>query len=372
MIKSWYLAGAPVDGNALLFPMDCFPITVGRSRECSLTIESQDVSRIHARMEMGSNGELRLFDLSSTNGTFVNRTRINIPTVLNDGDILHFGSAEFRLKCRPTSPTTQDCENFVLDRTCVLQPNLTLPENYLLLEKEFIEMLAENRLDVAWQPIVDARNFKPVAYEVLGRGDHPALPRSPSQLFSLAAKLGKEAVLSHAFRLLGAKKAAKQIDPVCLFMNSHPVEIFSESFFESIAEIQSLAPHMKLVMEVHETAVNEGNKMRSTIRRLRAMDVRIAYDDFGAGQSRLEELADMPADFVKFASSLIRNLDRAPDNKLLMVERLVGIVLSIGSTPLAEGIETAAEAAVCRQMGFKLYQGNLTGKPQLVTGRSNI
>jgi len=38
-------------------------------------------------------------------------------------------------------------------------------------------------------------------------------------------------------------------------------------------------------------------------------------------------------------------------------------VLDLGSVPLAEGIETQAEAALCREMGFQLVQGYLTGRP---------
>ncbi len=60
MIKSWYLAGAPVDGNTLLFPMDCLPMTVGRSRKSTLTIDSNGVSRTHARIEENVHAYLRV------------------------------------------------------------------------------------------------------------------------------------------------------------------------------------------------------------------------------------------------------------------------------------------------------------------------
>lgn len=366
MIKSWYLAGAPVDGNAMLFPMDHFPITVGRSSKCSLTIDSHEVSRAHARIEMDQHGQLQVVDLKSTNGTFVNRSRITAPMPLKKGDILHFGCAEFKLKYRTPPETVQTHDDFTVDYTCMLQPNLALPEHFLLLEKEFMEMLAEMKLDVAWQPIVDSQQFTPVAYEVLGRGNHIALPKSPTKLFILAMKLGKEIELSQAFRVIGAKIAARQKGPVCLFMNSHPNEIYTDDFFRSIAGIQAMAPNMELVMEVHETAVNDGDKMKTMSLRLREMGIKIAYDDFGSGQSRLEELADMPADIVKFAANLIRDIDQATSQKQQMVEKLVNIVSSIGSTPLAEGIETNAEATVCQQMGFKLFQGNLTGKPRVM------
>jgi EAL domain-containing protein (putative c-di-GMP-specific phosphodiesterase class I) len=366
MIKSWYLAGAPVDGNTLLFPMDCFPVTVGRSRKCTLTIDSNGVSRTHARIETEPKGNLQIVDLESTNGTFVNRARIAAPTTVKEGDILHFGSAEFRLKRRDSISDSQFCGDYTLNHTCIAPPGLDLPENFLLLEKEFIEMLAQNRLKVAWQPIVDSRTYNPVAYEVLGRGDHQALPQCPTALFSFAQKLKKEVALSQAFRTIAAKVAAKKGKRICLFMNSHPAEMFTEELYLSVADIQSIAPNMELVMEVHETAVTEGDKMKNMATRLGEMGVKIAYDDFGSGQSRLEELANIPADFVKFARNMICDIDRASNKKQQLVEKLVNIVSSIGSMPLAEGIETKAEAVICRQMGFELYQGNLTGRPKIV------
>jgi len=366
MISSWYLAGAPLDGNTLLFPMDYFPVSIGRSPKCTLTIDSDSVSRNHARIDADTDGNLHLVDLESTNGTFVNRARIAAPTILKEGDILHFGSAEFRLKRKSTASDTRFDMNQTLNSTCLVPPDLDLPENFLLLEKEFIEMLSQKRIKVAWQPIVDAQNFNLVAYEVLGRGAHQALPQHPSVLFSFAQKLKKEVALSQAFRTIAANIAAKRIKRVCLYMNSHPAEMFKENFYKSITDIQSIAPNMDLVMEVHETAVNEGDKMKIMAKRLREMGVKLAYDDFGSGQSRLEELANIPADVVKFSRNLICDIDRAPGKKQQLVEKLVNIVSDIGSIPLAEGIETEPEASVCQQMGFELFQGNLTGKPQIV------
>jgi EAL domain-containing protein (putative c-di-GMP-specific phosphodiesterase class I) len=100
--------------------------------------------------------------------------------------------------------------------------------------------------------------------------------------------------------------------------------------------------------------------------RLRSNGVLMAYDDFGAGQARLQEIAEIPADIVKFDMALIRDIHRAPPKKQQMIEQLVKIVTDLGSQTLAEGVETEEEAVVCRQMGFQLCQGYLTGKPELV------
>jgi EAL domain-containing protein (putative c-di-GMP-specific phosphodiesterase class I) len=365
MIKSWFLKGAPVDGNTLLVPMDHFPATVGRSAQCAITIDSNGVSRVHARFDLSARGELLLTDLGSTNGTYRNRERITEPTPVIEGDILHFGSAEFRLN-QTEVDNSQIPGRLSSDKTCLFEIGNHLPENFLLQENEFMEMLNNDQLRVAWQPIVDFHTRQILAYEVLGRGAHLALPQSPLQLFQLAEKLKREVELSQAFRRCGAKVAARRGQPVRLFMNSHPQEMFLESFFTSVEQILLIAPQMELVMEIHETAVNEGNQIKVVVDRLRECGVLMAYDDFGAGQARLQEIAEIPADIVKFDMALIRDIHRATSKKQQMIEQLVKIVLDLGSQTLAEGVETEEEAVVCMQMGFQLCQGYFTGRPELM------
>lgn len=103
--------------------------------------------------------------------------------------------------------------------------------------------------------------------------------------------------------------------------------------------------------------------MRTLANRLLLLGIRFAYDDFGAGQARLLELADVPAHFVKFDRSLIRGIHMASERKRQVVRDLVQMVLATGSVPLAEGVEDEEEAQACVEMGFVLIQGYLTGRP---------
>jgi EAL domain-containing protein (putative c-di-GMP-specific phosphodiesterase class I) len=96
---------------------------------------------------------------------------------------------------------------------------------------------------------------------------------------------------------------------------------------------------------------------------LRDIGVRFAYDDFGAGQARLSELGEAPAPFVKFDMGLVHDIHLASERKRRVVRDLVKLVLDLGSVPLAEGIEEEGEAQICREMGFQLIQGFLTGRP---------
>lgn len=366
MSTAWFLEGATAAGDALFIPLESLPFHVGRDSSCALRLISQDVSRLHARIDGAANGGLCLTDLGSTNGSFVNRERLaaQAATPLCVGDILHFGKSEFRLKAK-TNPLLNTAATELLNRT-VMADLSALPEHFALQEREFLEMLDQGMITVAYQPIVTFSDRRLMAYEVLGRGKHPALPQAPIRLLEMASLLSREVMLSQAFRMAGALAAAKIPGRVQLFMNTHPSEMFTEALYASLAQLQTTAPNMDLVIEVHETAVAEVAKMGEMAQRLREMGIRFAYDDFGAGQSRLNELAEVPPDFVKFDMSLIRNIDQASTTKQNLVSRLVHMVEDLGSVALAEGVETEGEAELCQRMGFQLCQGYLTGRPTLV------
>jgi EAL domain-containing protein (putative c-di-GMP-specific phosphodiesterase class I) len=148
-----------------------------------------------------------------------------------------------------------------------------------------------------------------------------------------------------------------------LFVNTHPKETFEDSFFEELARLPTTGVPVQIVVEVHETAVMEIARMRELAARLKDIGVRFAYDDFGAGQARLNELGEVPAHFVKFDMGLVRGIHQASERKQKLVAELVRLVREFGSVALAEGVELKEEADACRAMGFELIQGYYTGRP---------
>ena len=105
----------------------------------------------------------------------------------------------------------------------------------------------------------------------------------------------------------------------------------------------------------------------ATIKMLRLvltdLNMKLAYDDFGAGQARLNELVEARPDYLKFDRKLIAGLNSANTSRQQLVQSLVTMSKQLGITTLAEGVETAEEAAACKQIGFELMQGFYFGKP---------
>jgi EAL domain-containing protein (putative c-di-GMP-specific phosphodiesterase class I) len=238
-----------------------------------------------------------------------------------------------------------------------------LSQKFVQGEREFMELLRGKGLTAAVQPIVNAQDGRLFAYELLGRCSHPDLPNSPLHLFRLAEMLDREVELSEAFRSYGITALGPRLKGAKLFVNTHPKETFAKEFFAGLSRLRLQPGAPDLVVEVHETAVMEIDRMRELASRLAEIHVSFAYDDFGAGQARLNELGDVPAHFVKFDMGLIRGLHEASERKQRVVRDLVKLVLDLGSVPLAEGVELEAEAELCRAMGFQLVQGYLTGRP---------
>ncbi|MBL8333453.1 MAG: EAL domain-containing protein [Rubrivivax sp.] len=356
------------DGSRVVHEIRKLPFRVGRDPASDLVEGTMGLSRRHAEFIADISGRLRLTDFDSTNGTYVNRQRVAGSALLAENDVIHFANAEFRIRRRDDENATYVQRNAVADedRTVLVAPGKGLSQNFLPHEREFRDLLRGQGISGALQPIADMRTREIVAHEWLGRGRHPDLPESPMHLFQMAARLDRESELSQAFRDYGIRTVAQRMQGSTLFVNTHPKETFDEAFLSALGRLQADPRAPKLVVEVHETAVMDVARMKDLAARLKDIGVRFAYDDFGAGQARLNELGEVPAHFVKFDMGLIRGIDMASERKQKVVGDLVRLVTELGSVPLAEGVETEAEAEVCRLMGFKLVQGYLTGKPMPV------
>ncbi len=361
--KAWFLESVATDGSRLIHPIDKLPFKVGREAGNDLTVDARGLSRNHAEFRAGDHGTLVLTDVGSTNGTFVNRERISAPRLMVENDVIHFGNAEYRLGADSATRFAARALDEDEGRTVIVPAGSVLTEKFVQHEAEFRELLAGRGLTCAAQPIVEAGSGRLFAYELLGRCEHPTLRQPPGRLFDLARVLRLEAELSGAFRRHGIAHIAPKLNGAKVFVNTHPDETFTEGFFDELKALRALPQAPDIVIEVHETAVMEIERMRELAARLTSLGVSFAYDDFGAGQSRLNELGEVPPHFVKFDMGLIRGIHEAPASKQKTVRDLVKLVLDLGSVPLAEGVELEAEGAVCREMGFALIQGYLTGRP---------
>lgn len=354
--SSWVLERVSDRGAPDLVELNVFPFLIGREGECNLLLQSGTVSKQHARIEREEDG-LRIFDLQSTNGTHVNGQRVPKHARLGDRDIVHFGELEFRVRCVPKGSVNLDVPPG--------SPTTTVPfsDRSIVETRLFLSLLDGEGVVPHFQPIVDFKELKIRGYEVLGRAKLDGLPESPGQLFQIASRLGAEAQLSELFRTYGIQQGSDIPERPLLFVNTHPLELTHTDIVSSLRSFRESFPELYLVLEIHEAAVVDLDMMRRLRSELTDLGIGLAYDDFGAGEGRLNELAEVPPQYLKFDRKLIHNLHLASEGKRRLVESLVNIVHDLGVAALAECIENQEESDACRQIGFDYAQGYFFGKP---------
>jgi EAL domain-containing protein (putative c-di-GMP-specific phosphodiesterase class I) len=121
-------------------------------------------------------------------------------------------------------------------------------------------------------------------------------------------------------------------------------------------------PAAALVVEVTETAVFEGGRALEALHELRALGVRIALDDFGTGHSSLGLLRTVPVDILKVDKSFVDDVTRAGQHALIATA-LIQVSAGLGLEAIAEGVETAEQAAGLYRLGYRLAQGCHFGRP---------
>ena len=185
------------------------------------------------------------------------------------------------------------------------------------------------------------------------------------ELFDLAGALGPEAQaeLSRLFRRKAVELVRDRPEPPLLFLNTHPVELERPGLLESLEELRTFAPQVDLVLEIHESALAQTDFITWLRGRLMEINVALAYDDFGAGQARLFELAEAPPHYLKFDRRFVTGLDHAPASRQRLVASLVAAARELLVKTVAEGVETAEEAAACMRAGFSHAQGYHFGRP---------
>lgn len=344
----WFLTGQIDDtGPVRCVPIHSFPFLVGRRSDLALQLPRPTVSTIHAEIREHG-GKLLLCDLKSTNGTYVNGRRIVENTELNEDDLVQFADIAFRIRrqvARQQGSTI--CED-VVDRALALV--------------QFDKLMRDRSVVPHFQPIVRLTDHAPLGYEVLGRSNLFGL-ESPGAMFQAASRLDVELELSRMLRWEGIQIGAKVPQLSHLYVNTHPSELEKPGLVESLEAVRAVNSTLALTLEIHEAAVTNINSMRELRNELKQLNIGLAFDDFGAGQARMLELVEVSPDVLKFDMALIRGIDCASPQRQQMIAMLVKMSRDLGSTPLAEGIETESEHQTCLELGFELAQGFYYGRP---------
>ncbi len=226
-------------------------------------------------------------------------------------------------------------------------------------------LIAGEGLSMVVQPIVDIRVGEVHAYEALARFGRPRPDGSPLHWFSLAEELGQRADLERACLRGALELLACRPAGTSLSVNlSAPVLLEAPTLAMLIAAGNALAGDLSgLIVEItEETLVHSDTQLLGAIEPLRALGVRLAVDDMGAGYSGLRQITTVRPGYLKLDRSLVSGIDVDPERAAL-VGALAGYSAQVGSMLIAEGVETEEELRTIRRLGVPLVQGFYLGRP---------
>jgi EAL domain-containing protein (putative c-di-GMP-specific phosphodiesterase class I) len=131
---------------------------------------------------------------------------------------------------------------------------------------------------------------------------------------------------------------------------------------EAALVASGIAPD-RLELELTESVLlHDGDAVMATLRRLKALGIKLAMDDFGTGYSSLAYLRRFKFDKIKIDQSFVCDLIEDPDNAAI-VRGIISLAQSLGLNVLAEGVETETIAQRLRHLQCTYAQGYLFARP---------
>lgn len=221
------------------------------------------------------------------------------------------------------------------------------------------EALDKQQYSTVFQPIVDIRENLIVGWEALARFQSDPY-RPPNEWFDDATRVGLREELENAMRRDALEHLPALPPDTYLSLNVTPLTVLDPQFADSL----STYPLGRLVLEITEhDCVDDYEKIARALAPLRQQGVRLAVDDAGAGYASFRHILKLKPDIIKLDHSLIQHIDSSGDHRTLAIA-LVQFSHSVGSQVLAEGVETPEELSALRDLGVKMAQGYLLGRPQ--------
>ena len=234
---------------------------------------------------------------------------------------------------------------------------------YVQLAEELIAALNAGRLDLVFQPVVDAHTSETAWYEALARiRDEDGSARAISGHIEAAEKLGLVHLLDRRVLDLVISTMAENPVPSIAFNVSAETttdDEWRDRLMELLGSHPTIGP--RLLVEITETAApGELHAGSDFVAALRGQGVRVALDDFGAGQTSFRTLRALGVDLVKIDGDFVAGITRVPEDRAF-VRAIAGLARDIGFRTVAEKVEDEETARLLGDMGIDYLQGALFG-----------
>ena len=244
-----------------------------------------------------------------------------------------------------------------------------LTEQQHLIDREMLGLTGRHELSLVFQPIYGLQTHELHSNEALVRWNHPLLGTVSPGFFIPLAEANGQIVPIGNWVMQEALAAAAQwravgLTRVNVSVNVSPLQLIQPGFVEFIQRelTRQGLPGDALVVELTESrAIYDREQSLAIMRRLRALGVRLALDDFGEGFASLSQLRDLPLDAIKldrnFADGLRSDNPQTVRYARGLIKASVSLAEHLGVMLVAEGVEDAGQEEILRELGCLRAQG---------------
>ena len=251
---------------------------------------------------------------------------------------------------------------------CRFEPTLhASAEERRQLEVSLRQALGRNELILHYQPVVDARKETVVSFEALVRWnseDHGFV--SPGKFIPLAEDTRLIVPIGNWVLRQACLEARNWPEDVKVNVNVSPEQLLEPDFPQQVIEAlasSGLRPE-RLEIEVTESIfVRDAAVARNALEQAMALGCSIALDDFGTGYSSLGYLRKLRFSTIKVDRSFVQGASQGSNESLAIINAVVAMAKSLDMTTTAEGVESAEEAELIRNLGCDKIQGFYFGRP---------
>jgi diguanylate cyclase (GGDEF)-like protein len=223
-------------------------------------------------------------------------------------------------------------------------------------------------LRMVFQPIAALGSGRIEGHEALVRTPIGCALANPDALFADARTEGLETQLELHCVALALTTWASQAVTGRLYINLSAKALVAALARRDLEHLfaargGAISPAAIVVELTEHEHVRDVDSLMAAVARLRRHGARLALDDFGDGRSSLRLWSELKPEIVKIDKYFTHGLPHHPE-KLQTMRALLQISQTMGSTVVAEGIETTDELRMLRDLGIHLGQGWLLGRPQ--------
>jgi EAL domain-containing protein (putative c-di-GMP-specific phosphodiesterase class I) len=227
---------------------------------------------------------------------------------------------------------------------------------------ELSRMIYQGDVRAVFHPIVRLADGQIIGHEALTRPVGGVSFDSVEELFAFAESTDLLMDFERLCRRTAIAAAGGTSNLGLLFLNASARAVEDPEWAAGVMDENlrksGLRPHDVVVEITERVAIVRHDEFQGALRTFKERGYQVAVDDMGAGYASLQSLASIEPDFLKFDTSLVRDIDKSSIKRSLL-ESLRQLAEKIRARVIAEGIEREEEARTLRELGIELGQGFL-------------